>query len=146
MGAQDFRFPGLAKRARAKYALLIGPIRVTAEKCGYAIGVHGSLARDIDLIAVPWRRDAVSGNELAERIVRCVKRLLGKAKRNPKAMKVDDWWEKKGALLIPTEKYFRHHVVGPGLRRRRKPHGRRCWSIHLGGGPYIDLSIMPRRR
>jgi len=25
-----------------------------------------------------------------------------------------------------------------------KPHGRRAWSIYLGGGPYIDVSIMPR--
>ncbi len=28
--------------------------------------------------------------------------------------------------------------------RSAKPHGRRCWSIHLGGGGYIDLSVMPR--
>lgn len=26
-----------------------------------------------------------------------------------------------------------------------KPHGRLAWSIHLGGGPYIDLSVMPRQ-
>lgn len=25
-----------------------------------------------------------------------------------------------------------------------KPHGRRAWSIHLGGGPYLDISVMPR--
>jgi hypothetical protein len=25
-----------------------------------------------------------------------------------------------------------------------KAHGRRCWSIHLGGGCYLDISIMPR--
>ena len=25
-----------------------------------------------------------------------------------------------------------------------KPHGRRCWSIHFGGGCYVDLSVMPR--
>jgi hypothetical protein len=25
-----------------------------------------------------------------------------------------------------------------------KPHGRRAYSIHLGGGPYIDLSVMPK--
>lgn len=28
----------------------------------------------------------------------------------------------------------------------RKPHGRRAWSIHIGGHDYIDLSVMPRRR
>lgn len=25
----------------------------------------------------------------------------------------------------------------------KKPHGRRGWIIHLCGGPYIDLSVMP---
>lgn len=25
-----------------------------------------------------------------------------------------------------------------------KPHGRRAWVIHVGSGPYIDLSVMPR--
>lgn len=25
-----------------------------------------------------------------------------------------------------------------------KPHGRRCWCVHFGGGFYIDLSVMPR--
>lgn len=26
---------------------------------------------------------------------------------------------------------------------RKRPHGRLCWAIHLGAGPYIDLSVMP---
>ena len=30
-------------------------------------------------------------------------------------------------------------ISGP----ENKPHGRVAWSIHLGGGPYIDLSVMP---
>ena len=29
-------------------------IRMAARVCGYAIGVHGSMRRDMDLIAVPW--------------------------------------------------------------------------------------------
>jgi hypothetical protein len=133
-----YRFPGMAERARRKYALVIGPIRETARKCGYAVGVHGSLARDIDLIAVPWTRDAVSGNELAERLIRTVERLLGKASKRAR------WHDRRGR---PTEAFFRGHVVAPGTKGTQpKPHGRRCWSIHLGGGPYIDLSVMPRRR
>lgn len=24
-----------------------------------------------------------------------------------------------------------------------KPHGRLAWAFHLGGGPYVDLSVMP---
>ena len=26
-----------------------------------------------------------------------------------------------------------------------KPHGRKAWIIHLGGGAYIDLSVMPKK-
>lgn len=25
----------------------------------------------------------------------------------------------------------------------QKPHGRQAWSMHMGGGPYVDLSVMP---
>ena len=25
----------------------------------------------------------------------------------------------------------------------QKPFGRKAWSIHMGGGPYVDLSVMP---
>lgn len=34
-------------------------IRAIAFECGYAIGAHGSLKRDIDLMAVPWDNRAV---------------------------------------------------------------------------------------
>ncbi|HEY9219576.1 MAG TPA: hypothetical protein VIO94_16125 [Phenylobacterium sp.] len=44
------------------------PIRSLAREVGYAIGVHGSLERDLDLIAAPWREDAVTATQLAEHI------------------------------------------------------------------------------
>lgn len=50
------------------YLSLLPTIRRVARKSGYAIGVHGSLTRDFDLIAVPWRKGAVSPVELAYRI------------------------------------------------------------------------------
>lgn len=39
---------------------IIEPVRLAARHHGYAIAVHGSLARDIDLIACPWREHNVS--------------------------------------------------------------------------------------
>ena|ERR1044071_8613234 len=39
---------------------IIDPMRLAARHHGYAIAVHGSLARDIDLIACPWREHNVS--------------------------------------------------------------------------------------
>jgi hypothetical protein len=38
-------------------------VREVAKACGWAIGVHGSLVRDIDLIGVPWLEDAKTSHE-----------------------------------------------------------------------------------
>lgn len=46
----------------------IGVARNVARKHGYAIGVHGSLARDVDLIAAPWTDDASTARALVEAI------------------------------------------------------------------------------
>ena len=46
----------------------IDRVRALAREVGYAIGVHGSLERDVDLIAVPWVEEAVGPEALAERI------------------------------------------------------------------------------
>ncbi|USN15182.1 hypothetical protein KIKIMORA_00350 [Brevundimonas phage vB_BpoS-Kikimora] len=46
----------------------VNRIRALAREVGYAVGVHGTLERDLDLIAVPWVADAVSPFELAQHI------------------------------------------------------------------------------
>lgn len=46
----------------------VEPIRRLAREVGYAIGVHGSQERDLDLIAAPWAENAVSAQELADHI------------------------------------------------------------------------------
>ena len=48
----------------------VEPIRRLAREVGYAIGVHGSQERDLDLIAAPWTEEAVSAEELADHIAR----------------------------------------------------------------------------
>ena len=105
-------------------ALLIEPLREVARRLGYAIGVHGTLKRNIDLIACPWTSEAVSAGELAEAIRRKA------ADMNPVGV----------AFIAPHEDQDYQRRGSPGA----KPHGRRVWSFHLGGGPYIDLSVMPR--
>lgn len=39
---------------RALLDLILPPMRRAAKDAGYALTVHGSLNRDIDLVAVPW--------------------------------------------------------------------------------------------
>jgi hypothetical protein len=42
--------------------------RNVARQLGYAIGVHGTQSRDLDLIAAPWTDEAVPARELVESI------------------------------------------------------------------------------
>jgi len=40
----------------------IDKIRALAKEIGYAIGVHGTLERDLDVIAAPWTEEALKYN------------------------------------------------------------------------------------
>jgi hypothetical protein len=40
----------------------------TAKKLGYALALHGSVARDLDLVAVPWTDEAAKPEELLKAI------------------------------------------------------------------------------
>lgn len=108
-------YPGLAESCRRMLEKLLPDIRETAREHGYAVGIHGSTARDIDLIAVPWVGSASNTLELAEAIRLACEKVNGLAFYSPSDTNPVD-----------------------------KPHGRMCWSIHLGSGVYIDLSVMPR--
>jgi hypothetical protein len=91
------------------YAWMLPELQACARERGYCLAMHGSMARDFDLIAVPWTVDAVPAVDLVEAL-----RAL-----------VQD--ESMLPLRAPDE----------------KPHGRRAWSIPLGGGPYLDVSVVP---
>jgi len=113
--------------SREHHDRMIGALRWVARKHGYALAVHGTLARDIDLVAVPWTSSA------------CDPVFLAMALRDVAAE-----LNKGVALLLDAERadnpdYFYDGCPGA------KPHGRLCWAWHLGGGPYIDLSVFPPR-
>lgn len=110
---------GLAK-------VLIEPLREVARNHGYALAEHGSQRRDIDLIAVPWVEDAAPPPELAEALRIMAQEVVGIA------INID----RQGAA---NPAYFDEGAPGS------KPHGRLCWAFHLGGGPYVDLSVIPPR-
>lgn len=52
----------------AIYAQILPVIREIAGECGWGIGLHGSLLKDLDLIAIPWKDDATSDEEMVKRI------------------------------------------------------------------------------
>lgn len=107
-GADPEMVKALARR-------IIRPLRERAKVLGYAIAVHGSLERDIDLVAVPWTDQARSADGLANSL----KQVLGK--------------------LYPIGL-----EVGPSDDPlKMKPHGRLCWSWWIRPWTYIDLSVFP---
>ncbi len=99
------------------YAQLLPRIREAAKSLGYAIAIHGTMFRDLDLLAVPWVEDAAPAEELVE-VVRDAVGGYVIGERLDKGQISDE----------PT----------------RQPHGRKSWNICWGGRPFIDLSVMPR--
>lgn len=62
---------------------ILPPIRLAARHHGYAVAVHGSLKRDIDLVAIPWREHNVSmPDELVAAICGAVAGVVGRCIRH----------------------------------------------------------------
>jgi len=109
-----------AEMCREYYEVLIAALRHVAYRCGYAIAVHGSLERDIDLIACPWRDSAPGADHLVGMLKKAIEAIIGVA---------------------------RERECDPNPRHM--PCGRLAWSFYLtheDTGPYIDLSVMPMIR
>lgn len=107
------------------YALLVPGLMKAGREVGYAIAVHGSLARDLDIVAIPWTDEAVSAERLILHLIAEVDgRLRNGASQNAKT---GEWV--RGRASDPTS----------------KPHGRSAWTIHCGSeGLHLDVSVMPR--
>lgn len=98
------------------YAQLLPVIRAAAKEMGYAIAVHGTMQRDLDLLAVPWVEDAKSPRELVEMVAMAVDGFV-----------IGDVHDRGKVSQEPTV----------------QPHGRLSWNICWGGNPFIDLSVIP---
>lgn len=114
--------PGAAKEEAKPISLATAYLQIypalmeAARSKGYALAIHGSLNRDMDLIAVPWTEEAADPRELLASLC-----------------------EVTGLYRI----YQRREDHDPICTN--KPHGRLAFKLYPGGSPYIDLSIMPRR-
>ena len=54
----------------AFYAAMWNDIRQCAMDCGWAVALHGSLASDMDIMAMPWVPEAVPFEKMVEEIVK----------------------------------------------------------------------------
>jgi hypothetical protein len=67
---------------------LLPPLRLAARGCGYALTVHGSLQRDIDLVAIPWTVGAAEPELLVQRLCGVIAGVMGRA------YSAKDWTDK----------------------------------------------------
>lgn len=101
------------------YSQILPRIRAAAKELGYAITIHGTMTRDLDLLAVPWIEEAAEPGALVNKIADTVGGYV-----------IGDSTDERGYISDdPTE----------------QPHGRLSWNICWGGKAFIDLSVMPRR-
>lgn len=54
----------------AFYAAMWDDIRQCAMDCGWAVALHGSMAADMDIMAMPWVQEACSFERLVKEIVK----------------------------------------------------------------------------
>lgn len=104
---------------------ILAAVRPAARELGYAIAVHGSLIRDIDLVACPWHESAVNACELVEHLRRAMETVTGYAQPHDRVCCDTQ-------LAVPTW----------------KPLGRLAWAFYLSpdhdNKTYVDLSVLPR--
>lgn len=111
--------PGGRPPGRAAFYACLYPMLVeVGREHGYAVALHGSLARDLDLIATPWVENYSAPDDFVKDVAKRVGAIAG-----------DD--------LV---------VVWPNdPRSKPKPHGRLVYTVVLEGGAFIDLSVIPPR-
>lgn len=99
------------------YAQILPRIREAGKQMGYAIAIHGTMKRDLDLLAVPWVEEAAEPIVLVKMVADVVGGYV-----------IGDGVNDRGYISDhPTE----------------QPHGRMSWNICWGGKVFIDLSVMP---
>ncbi len=89
------------RRANAAFiaslmAELLDPMRLAARGAGYALTVHGTQARDIDLVAIPWTLGAASADHLVDRLCGVIAGVTGRALRS------GQWTDKPHGRLAIT--------------------------------------------
>lgn len=97
------------------YVMLYECLCDVAREHGYALAIHGSLQRDLDLVAIPWIDEASDPETLIEALRRRGQHWMFKGEGSEKI---------NGSTA--------------------KPHGRVAYSLPIMGERFVDVSIMPR--
>lgn len=105
----------------AAYVALYPMLHAIAKRHGYALAVHGSFHRDMDLIAVPWIEEASEPLTLIKAF-------------------------KKATATVVHHEDGDH--LFKDCNPTTKPHGRVAYSLHVTNkgmyGGYLDISVLPK--
>ena len=93
------------------YAIMFEPLKEIALKYGYNLVLHGSLKRDMDLIAVPWAEEVGDINEMLK-----------------------EFCDYTGGKMHR----FDRMADGSFNEFTQKPHGRRAYVIDIYRGGYFE--------
>lgn len=123
------------------YRSLLPRLQQEAWYCGYGLGVHGSMRRDLDLIAIPWRSDARTEHFLAHRLM---KKAGG---MGWPVSYIKTQWEKKPhgriAIALPLVHHPDCHIMGKEVGNVVDSAEGKLREIH---GMYLDLSVMRKTK
>lgn len=114
-------YPGLCDKARA---------------LGYALAIHGTVTRDLDLVAIPWTDKAVSAVALKDSLMEHIA-----------AVGYEDLLRRDSPFLTNEQidsLVSQQEGTNPRGAATQKPHGRLAWNLYLYCGTKVDLSVMPR--
>jgi len=78
-----------------------------AKAVGYAIGVHGTLERDLDLIAAPWTEDAVDYQTLITHLANGLNAVIVDVEAKPlgryaASIKMEGWYKLIDLSVCPS--------------------------------------------
>lgn len=96
----------------AFYASIYDDLRNAAMDCGWALGLHGSLASDMDIMAMPWVEEAVPADNMIKNLESCFS-------------------ENKLSQQLT-------HKSGIG----DKPNNRVVYTIHIFKDFYLDINVI----
>lgn len=117
MDTTDFKWheANTPEELKAFYLSILDKLRAVAKEHGYALGLHGSLRRDFDLIAAPWVAQHSDKDVLARALM-----IAACGISSDRFI-----WEKKPCGRLATAFPI-------------------CWSeLRLPSSGHIDLSVLP---
>lgn len=110
----------------AMYALFYEHLKKIAQDLGYNLVLHGSLDRDMDLIAIPWRDTVAEEKDLIEDFEIY---LTGRSTRNPD--------ETRDFSTLPGGRHVYIIEFNRGDKRGE-------WNRFEDEQYYLDISITPK--